>query len=161
MAIELWRPRSMFRRGPFRELSSLEREMENMSDRWLRGWPWMGQAEALGWAPAIDVVDHKDEVVLRADLPGLTEKDVELSLQDGNLTIRGERKAETEEKDENYYCCERSYGSFSRSLAVPAGVSADKVNATFKNGVLEIHLPKTKQAEGKKIEIKAASVKKC
>jgi HSP20 family protein len=131
--------------------------MENMFSRWNRGWPWTpGEAETLGWAPAIDVVDRKDEVVLRADLPGMIQKDVELTVQNGNLTISGERKEEKEEKEENYYCCERSYGSFSRSLAVPAGVDASKINATFKNGVLEVHLPKTKQAEGKKIDIKAA-----
>ena len=132
----------MFRRGPFRELSRLEEEMENAFGRWKRGWPsLLGEAETLEWAPALDVVDRKDEVVLRADLPGLTEKDVELTVQDGNLIIRGERKEEKEEKDENYSCCERSYGSFSRSLALPSGVNADKINATFKNGVLEVHLP--------------------
>jgi HSP20 family protein len=134
----------------------MEQEMGETFDRFFHGWPWSrGAAESLGWAPAIDVVDRKDEVVLRADLPGMTEKDIELTMQDGNLTIRGERKEEKEEKEENYYCCERSYGAFSRSLAVPAGVSADKINASFKNGVLEVHLPKTKESAGKKIEVKA------
>jgi HSP20 family protein len=157
MAIELWRPGRALRRVPFRDLSRVEREMEEMFGRFSRGWPSLqGEGEALGWAPAVDVVDRNGEVVLRADLPGLTEKDIQLTLQDGSLTIQGERKEEKEEKDENYYCCERSYGSFSRSLAVPAGVNADKINATFKNGVLEVHLPKTKESTGKKIEVKAA-----
>jgi HSP20 family protein len=134
----------------------MEQEMEETFDRFFQGWPWSrGPAEGLGWAPAIDVVDRKDEVVLRADLPGMTEKDVEVTMQDGNLTIRGERKEEKEEKEENYYCCERSYGAFSRALAVPAGVNVGKINATFKNGVLEVHLPKTKEVTGKKIEVKA------
>jgi HSP20 family protein len=137
-------------------MSRMEQEMGETFDRFFHGWPGSrGAAESLGWAPAIDVVDRKDEVVLRADLPGMTEKDIELTMQDGNLTIRGERKEEKEEKEENYYCCERSYGAFSRSLAVPAGVSADKINASFKNGVLEVHLPKTKESAGKKIEVKA------
>jgi HSP20 family protein len=132
--------------------------MEETFDRWFHGWPWrFGEAEALGWAPPVDVVDRKDEVVLRADLPGMTEKDIELTLQDGNLTIRGERKEEKETKEENYYCSERWSGAFSRSLALPAGVEADKIRATFKEGVLEVHMPKTKVAEGKKIEIKAAA----
>ena len=157
MAIELWRPGRGLRHGPFRELSRMEQEMGETFDRFFQGWPWLrGAGETLGWAPAIDVVDRKDEIVLRADLPGLTEKDVELTLQDGNLTIRGERKEEKEEKDDNYYCCERTYGSFSRSLAVPASVDAEKINATFKNGVLEVHLPKTRESTGKKVEIKAA-----
>jgi HSP20 family protein len=136
----------------------MEQEMEETFDRWLGGWPRpFGQAETLGWAPAVDVVDRKNEVVLRADLPGLTEKDVELTLQNGNLNIRGERKEEKEIKEENYYCSERWSGAFSRTLALPAGVEADKISATFKEGVLEVHLPKTQGAEGKKIEIKAAA----
>jgi HSP20 family protein len=132
--------------------------MDETFDRWLSGWPWpFGRAETLGGAPAVDVVDRKNEVVLRADLPGLTEKDVELTLQNGNLTIRGERKEEKETKEENYYCSERWSGAFSRTLPLPAGVEADKMSATFKEGVLEVHLPKTKEAERKKIEIKAAA----
>ena len=157
MAIERWRPGRALRRGPFRELSRMEREMASLFDRWSRGWPWLlGESETLGWAPAVDVVDRKDEVVLRADLPGLTDKDVELTVQEGFLTIRGERKEEKEEKEVNYYCCERSYGSFSRSLALPAGVNSEQISASFKNGVLEVHLPKTKETAGKKIEVKAA-----
>jgi len=111
----------------------------------------------LGWSPAIDVLDRKDEMVLQADLPGLTEKDIEITVQDGVLTVRGQRKEEKETKEgEEYYCCERWSGSFSRTLTLPPGINADKVSASFKNGVLEVHLPKAKEAEGKKIEIKAA-----
>jgi HSP20 family protein len=140
-------------RGPLRELARLEREMEDMFGR-MPAWPW-GERER-GWAPAIDMIDHKDEIVLRADLPGLTEKDIEVTVEDGALTIRGERKAETEEKKEDYYYSERTYGVFARTLPLPTGVEADRVKATFKSGVLEVHLPKAKEAKGKKIEIKAA-----
>jgi HSP20 family protein len=140
-------------RSPFRELARLEREMEDMFGRF-PAWPW-GERER-GWAPAVDMVDHEDEIVLRADLPGLTEKDIEVTVQDGTVVIRGERKEETEEKKEDYYCCERSYGVFARTLPLPTGVDADRVKATFKAGVLEVHLPKAKEAKGKKIEIKAA-----
>ena len=157
MAIELWRPRGTLRRGPFRELSRMEQEMEDMFGRFFRGWPWpRGEAEKLGSAPSVDVIDHKNEVVLRADLPGLTEKDIELTLQEGAVTIRGQRKEEREAKEEDYYCCERWSGSFSRSLMLPPGVETEKASATFKNGVLEIHFPKTKEAETRKIEVKAA-----
>jgi HSP20 family protein len=152
MALELWRPRLMAR-SPFRELARLEREMDDLFGR-LPAWPW-GERER-GWAPAVDMVDHKEEFVLRADLPGLDEKDIEVTVEDGTVTIRGERKQETEEKKEDYYCSERSYGVFARTLPLPAGVEADKVRATFKKGVLEVHLPKAKEAKGKKIEIKAA-----
>jgi len=77
-------------------------------------------------------------------------------VQDGNLVIHGERKEETEEKKEDYYYSERTYGVFARTLPLPTGVDADKVKATFKNGVLEVHLPKAKEAKGRRIEIKAA-----
>ena len=157
MAIELWRPRWDLRRAPLPEMTRMERAMEDLFGRFFSGWPhYRKETEALGWSPAMDVIDRKDEFVLRADLPGLTEKDIEITVQDGNLSLQGQRKEEKETKEEDYYCCERWSGTFSRTLALPPGINADKVNAAFKNGVLEIHLPKTKQAEGKRIEIKAA-----
>jgi len=136
----------------------MDREMEDLFGRFFRGLTLpRGEAEPLGWSPAIDVLDRKDEMVLQADLPGLTEKDIEITVQDGVLTVRGQRKEEKETKEgEEYYCCERWSGSFSRTLTLPPGINADKVSASFKNGVLEVHLPKAKEAEGKKIEIKAA-----
>jgi HSP20 family protein len=152
MALEKWRPR-LIAPSPFRELARLEREMEDMFGR-LPAWPW-GDREG-AWAPAVDMIDHDEEIILRADLPGLDEKDIEVTVQDGVLAIRGQRKEEKEEKKENYYYSERSYGAFARMLTLPASVEADKVKATFKKGVLEVHLPKAKEAKGKKIEIKAA-----
>jgi HSP20 family protein len=140
---------------PFRELARVEREMEEMFNRFWREWPWPRMAaEARGWSPAVDMIDRKEEVVLRADLPGLEQKDIEVTAEDGMLTIRGERKEEKEVKEEDYYCCERWAGAFARTLSVPPGVDTEKIRATFRNGVLEIHLPKTKEAKGKKIEIK-------
>lgn len=147
MALELWRPRLM--RHPFRDLGRLEREMRDMMGEW----PW---GEERVWGPAVDMIDRKDEILLRADLPGLDEKDIEVTVQDGALTIRGERKEEKEEKKEDYYYCERSYGTFARTLTLPTGVEADKVRATFRQGVLEVHLPKAREAKGRKIEVKAA-----
>lgn len=152
MALERWRPRLMAR-SPFRELARFEREMEDMFGR-MPAWPF-GERER-GWAPAVDMVDRQDEIVLRADLPGLAEKDIEVTVEDGGVTIRGERKEETEEKKEDYYYSERTYGMFARTLPLPTSVDADKVKATFKGGVLEVHLPKSKEAKGRKIEIKAA-----
>jgi HSP20 family protein len=140
-------------RSPFRELARFEREMEDMFGR-MPAWPF-GERER-GWAPAVDMVDRQDEIVLRADLPGLAEKDIEVTVEDGGVTIRGERKEETEEKKEDYYYSERTYGMFARTLPLPTSVDADKVKATFKGGVLEVHLPKSKEAKGRKIEIKAA-----
>jgi len=151
MAMELWRPR-LAAWSPMREIARIEKEMEEMFGRLPSWWGDRGR----GWAPAVDMIDDKDEIVLRADLPGLDEKDIEVTVQDGTLVIRGERKEEKEEKKENYYYAERSYGAFARTLMLPSGVDADKVKATFSKGVLEVRLPKAKEARGKKIEVKAA-----
>jgi HSP20 family protein len=151
MALEIWRPRDAMRH-PFRELVRMEREMEDMFGQLMPSLKWAGGER--GWMPAVDMVDAKDEFVVKADLPGIDEKNVEVTVQDGALTIRGHRKEEKEEKKEDYYYSERSYGAFVRTLPLPSGVDADKVKATFKKGVLEIHLPKAKEAKGKTIEIK-------
>lgn len=151
MALEMWRPRLM--RSPLRDLARMEREMAEMFDRFWPGWPWSDRERP--WAPAVDMIDQKDEIVLRADLPGVDEKDIDVTVRDSTLTIRGERKEEKEEKKEDYYYAERAYGAFSRSLEVPAGVEPDKIKATFKKGVLEVHLPKAKETKGRKVDIKA------
>ena len=148
MALERWRSRGLAR-GPFRELA---REMEEAFGRFF---PTLSEERGYAWMPAVDMVDEKDEIVVKADLPGLEQKDIEVTVQNDTLTIRGERKEEREEKKEDYYYAERSYGSFVRSLPLPKGVEADKVKATFKKGVLEVHLPKAKETKGKTVEVKA------
>lgn len=155
MAIERWRPGLGLMRGPFRELSRLEREMEDFFGGFFRDLPFPRlSGMARGFAPAVDMLDRKDEVLLRADLPGLEQKDIDVTVEEGVLTIRGERKGEREVKEEDYYCCERWAGGFERSFTLPSGVNAEKVKATFKNGVLEVHLPKVEKARGKKVEVK-------
>ncbi len=155
MAIERWRPGSGSMRGPFRGLGRLEREMEDVFSRVFRDWQFPRLfGEARGVAPALDMLDRKEEVILRADLPGLEHKDIDVTVEEGMLTIRGERKGEKEVKEEDYYCCELWAGSFERSLVLPPGVDAGKVKATFRNGVLEVRLPKVEKAKGKKVEIK-------
>jgi HSP20 family protein len=148
MAVERWRPRGLAR-SPFRELA---REMEDAFGRFFPSW---SEERSYAWMPAVDMVDEKDEIVVKADLPGLDQKDIEVTVQDGTLMIRGERKEEKEEKKEGYYYAERSYGTFVRSLTLPTGVEADKVKASFAKGVLEVHLPKAKEAKGRTIEVKA------
>ena len=149
MALERWRPRGLAR-SPFRELA---REMEEAFGRFFPA--WSEERGSYPWTPAVDMVDEKDAIVVKVDLPGLDQKDIEVTVQDGTLTIRGERKEEKEETKDNYYCSERSYGAFLRSLPLPQGVEADQVKATFKKGVLEVRLPKAKEAKGKTVEIKA------
>jgi len=154
MALERWRPMgSLMRRSPF---EALERQMEGMFDRVL-GWPTRRlDADYVGWVPPLDMVDRKNEIVLRADLPGLERKDIQLSVESGVLTLQGSRQQEKEEKDDDCYAMERWAGAFSRSIALPQGVDPERVEASFRNGVLEMRIPKTKEAKGKKIDIKVA-----
>jgi HSP20 family protein len=141
----------MARRGePFRAFDDL---VSRMFDDWLS--PRLA-GEARGWSPAVDMVDRKDEIVLRADVPGLEQKDIQVDVENGMLTIRGTRQGEREAKEEDYYCCERWAGSFSRTIALPSGIEQDRIKATFKNGVLEVHVPKSPTAASKSIQIQAA-----
>jgi HSP20 family protein len=107
--------------------------------------------------PAVDVAEKDDAFEITAELPGLAEKDVNVSHANGTLTIKGEKKAETEEKKKDYYLSERRYGAFQRSFSIPEGVDADEIDARFKDGVLTVRLPKTAEAKqpAKKIAVKA------
>jgi HSP20 family protein len=109
-------------------------------------------------APQLDVTEDDKAFAVKVDLPGLDEKDVEVTLSDRLLTIRGEKKEDKETKEKNYYRRERAYGTFRRSIEIPAVVDATKIDASFKKGVLTIQLPKTKEAQQKvkQIEVKAA-----
>ena len=105
-------------------------------------------------APVVDVFEDKNDIVVKAELPGLDKDNIEVNLTDNTLTIKGEKKKEEEVKEENYYRCERAYGSFVRSVELPKAVHADKVKASFKNGILEVRVPKTEEAKAKEIKVK-------
>ena len=105
------------------------------------------------WIPAIDLIEAGEHFVLKADLPGMSEDDVKIELENNVLTISGERKAELEEKHEGYYRLERTSGAFARSLTLPEGVDAGAVTASFDNGVLEVRIPKPEQAMPKRVQI--------
>jgi len=139
---------------PFRELEGLQREMNRLFDFSLMRSP-MGDATLLGgqWAPAIDVYDSKDNILVKAELPGLTKDEIEVSVHDNNLIIKGEKKKDTEVKEEDYYKTERFYGSFYRTVLLPTAVEADKVVAKYEDGVLSLILPKKEEAKPKQITI--------
>jgi len=105
------------------------------------------------WVPAVDIYETDQNIVLKAELPGVDPKDVEATVHEGTLYLKGERKYEKEVKEEHYHHIERAYGSFSRSFTLPASVDADKVQAEFKDGVLTLTLPKKEEAKAKKIKI--------
>ncbi len=131
-----------FWRRPFRSLAGFEKNL----------------AQKFAAAPAVDVVENEKAYEITAELPGMEEKDIEVKLANGGLTIKGEKKEEKEEKQKDYYVSERRYGSFERYFGLPEGVDADKIEAAFKNGVLKVTLPKTAEAQkpAKKIEVKAS-----
>jgi len=140
--------------APWRGMETLRQEMERVFDRFFE--PRWDEFEAVGaWAPKLDFSETKDAFVVKAEVPGVEQKDISVSIQDQMLTIKGEKHKEKEEKDEKYHRVERSWGAFARTIALPAGVDTEKVNATFKDGVLSVKLPKTPAAKGTTIPVKA------
>ena len=141
---------------PLRELGSLQNEMNRLFNNVFDA-PAGNSGTMRRWMPAMDLVETDDHFVLRADLPGLSEDDIKIELEDGTLTVSGDRKAEHESKNEGYYRVERAFGSFSRSLTLPQGVSPEAVTASFDRGVLEVRVRKPEQRKPRRIEIGGAS----
>jgi len=106
------------------------------------------------WLPAFDISENEKEYIVTAELPGMEVKDIDVTLSDGVLTVKGEKKQEHEEKGKDYHRIERSYGSFHRSFSIPGKIKTDSVDANYKDGVLKLTLPKTEESETKKIEVK-------
>jgi HSP20 family protein len=139
---------------PFRELSSLQTEMNRLFNAAFDPTS-AGNGGTRRWTPAMDLLETDDHFVLRADLPGMTESDVNIELEDNVLTVSGERKHEHEEKREGFYRVERAFGSFSRALTLPKGVDPESVSARFENGVLEVRIPKPEERKPRRIAIGA------
>ena len=140
---------------PLRELSTLQNEVNRLFNTVFDApTPGGNGGNAMRrWMPAMDLVETDEHFVLRADLPGMTEADVNIELEDNVLTVSGERRAEHEEKREGFYRVERAFGTFSRALTLPKGIDPEAVNASFSNGVLEVRVPKPEQRKPRKISI--------
>ena len=152
MDLERWRPRwGITPWRPFRGLEEWERRFEDMLGRPM----WRLPVEEIGWMPAVDVLEKDDKFVVKAELPGMKEEDISVSVVGDTLTIKGEKKTETEVKEEDYYRCERAYGSFYRSIPLPSTVDAGKIEASYQDGVLEVTLPKAAEVKPKKIAVSA------
>ena len=148
---------ALVRWDPVREIDTLQGEMNRLFSTFFdtptgRGGNG-GGAATRRWIPAMDLIEAGEHFVLKADLPGMTEEDVKIELENNVLTISGERKTELEDKHEGYYRLERSSGAFTRSLSLPEGIDAGAVAATFDNGVLEVRIPKPVQAQPQKVQI--------
>lgn len=139
---------------PFRDMERMRREMDRLWDSFFEERPRRKVEEVGEWLPSLDLPETKNDLVVKAELPGLDPKDIDISLSDCVLTIKGEKKQGKEEKEENYHLIERSYGSFTRSVRLPGDVQSDKITASYKNGVLRVTLPKSEEAKKKEIKIK-------
>ncbi|MCW3001270.1 MAG: Hsp20/alpha crystallin family protein [Conexibacter sp.] len=145
---------ALIRWEPAREINSLQQEMNRLFSTFFDT-PAPGSAGSgvRRWIPAMDLVETDDHFVLRADLPGMSQSDVELSLEDNVLTVAGERKTEHEQRGEGFYRLERASGAFNRSLTLPEGVDGDAIAATFDKGVLEVRIPKPEQRKPRRLQI--------
>ncbi len=147
--------RMLTRFEPFRDLATLQDRFDRLFEEGLgRLRPWTREAiDGTAWSPAVDIVETENDIVLRADLPGIDPKDVDIQVENGALTLKGERKFESDVKEDDYRRVERVYGSFLRSFALPQTVDAEKVEAEYRNGVLELKLPKRPEARPKQIKV--------
>ena len=145
MAIVKWEP--------FRDLMTAQRYFDRLFREAFV--PMFGEAEisTRSWAPPVDIYETDNDIVLKAELPGVDPKDVEVRVEDNTLYLKGERKFEKEVKEQNYHRVERSYGSFARSFSLPNSISTDKVKAEFKDGLLTLTMPKREEAKPKTIKI--------
>ena len=141
---------------PFGDLRTLQDEVNRLfSGKFSRG----SQDEVLrgAWSPSVDIFENKNEIVLEAELPGMSAEDVNISIENNVLTLHGERKFEKKDERDNFHRVERSYGSFTRSFTLPPTVSSENANAEFENGVLRLTLAKREEAKPRRIEINAGS----
>jgi HSP20 family protein len=152
---------SLVRWNPARDLATwpsnlfgMQREMNRMFDSFFNNTE-QGEDYALAaWTPAVDIAEHDDQYIVKMELPGVSKEEVKITLESNILTIRGEKKQEKETKKENYHRVERSYGSFQRSFTLPTTVKSDRIDASFKDGILNISMPKAEEAKPKQIEVK-------
>ena len=149
MALMRWRERGW----PFRGLDELRDEMDRIFERTFGRAERRGIPMVRGWVPSIDMFDRDSEVVVRADIPGMSKEDIDISVLGNMLTISGEQKSEEKIDEDNYQYRERSYGKFQRNLPLPQGVDAGNIKASYKDGTLEITMPKTEEAKPKQIEV--------
>ncbi|MBD3368652.1 MAG: Hsp20 family protein [Candidatus Eisenbacteria bacterium] len=146
MELVRWRPR--------RNLPAVQDELDRAFDRLLRNWMSPASLSEFDWNPSVDISETEDAIVVTAEVPGVSMDDVDVSVDENQLVISGEKRQEEEEKEKNYYRMERSYGSFKRIFTLPRSADIDRVAATHKDGVLTVTVPKTEVARGKKVEVK-------
>lgn len=156
MTLTRWNKPEVSNWSPFWHLTTLRDEIDRLFESPLAELTRGTQQFLGGWLPAVDLFDDKENVVVRVELPGMKKEDIEISLHEGVLTIGGERKEEHKTKEAEMYRSERFLGRFQRTITLPSPVKADKVSATYKDGMLTVTLPKTEESKPKQIEVKVS-----
>ena len=142
---------SITRWDPFHHLATFQDQVNRLFDTSFRGRP--EDSALTAWSPAVDIYETENELILKADLPDINEKDIDVRVENNMLMIRGERKFEQKVKEENYLRIERTYGSFSRSFSLPSTVNSEGIKAEYKNGVLTVEVPKRAEAKPKQVKV--------
>ncbi|MBI5453042.1 MAG: Hsp20/alpha crystallin family protein [Deltaproteobacteria bacterium] len=154
MSLEKW--------NPLRELESMKREMDKIWDDVFASprrveVPWRRPAERGGVAsPAVDIIDKPNEIIVKAEMPGVAKENIDISMQEGTLTLKGEIKEEAEKENGEYSYSERTYRYYSRAINIPVKIAAEAIKATLKDGILSVHLPKAEDLQPKKIKVEIA-----
>lgn len=145
---------ALIRWDPFREISTLQERMNRLFSEVARRSPVAEEEMIQGaWIPPVDIFETGDSIVIKAELPGISKEDITLEVKENTLSIKGEKKFEKDVKEESYHRVERSYGAFQRAFALPSTVQQDKVKAKFRDGILEVTLPKAEEAKPKQIKV--------
>lgn len=150
---------AIIRWDPFRDMVTLREKMNRLFEDTVAARAEEKDLGAGTWAPAVDIYETSEELVLTAEVPGIDEKDIEIKIEDNLLSLRGERKFEKETKEDNFHRIERSYGSFYRAFTLPGSIDADKVQAEHENGVLKIVMPKRQELKPKTVKIRKTADK--
>jgi HSP20 family protein len=143
---------TVMRWDPFRDLITLQDRMNRLFDESMRG-ARPADEGTTSWSPAVDIYETDNEIVLKAELPEVNQKDIDIQIENSTLTIQGERKSDTTIKQENYHRIERAYGRFNRSFTLPNLVDQEKIKAEYRDGVLKIELPKREERKHKQIKV--------
>jgi HSP20 family protein len=144
---------TIMRWDPFRDLVTLQDRMNRLFDESMRGARPANDESTTSWSPAVDIYETENEIVLKAELPEVNQKDIDIQIENNTLTIRGERKFDNTVNRENYHRIERAYGLFNRSFTLPNMVDQEKIKADYKDGILKIELPKRDESKPKQIRV--------
>jgi HSP20 family protein len=152
MTLVRWKPAQELTQFPT-DILSIQRSINKMFESFFHGGTWDEELTPSLWTPAVDIAEKDDEFIIKVELPGVDKKDVRITTQNNVLTVRGEKKQEKETREASFHRVERSYGSFQRSFPLPGTIVGEKIQASYKDGILEVVVPKAEEAKARTIEV--------